>query len=150
MAKVIFYEKPGCSTNARQKRLLEAAGHELEARSLLAEPWTADRLEAFFRGLPVPAWFNPAAPGIKSGAVNPGEFSGPQALALMLDEPLFIRRPLIEVEGARCAGFDGPLVQGLIGPAAELPQGCSRPETPCPAPAATVPAAIATAEEVTP
>ncbi|GGF67241.1 arsenate reductase family protein [Azorhizobium oxalatiphilum] len=143
MAKVVFYEKPGCGTNARQKRLLEAAGHAVEARSLLTEPWTVERLEAFFRGLPVPSWFNPAAPGIKSGAVDPRTFSGPQALALMVEEPLFIRRPLIEVEGARCAGFDGPLVQGLVGHSltgqtAELPQGCSHRHAPCPAPAAVL------------
>ena len=38
MAKVIFYEKPGCANNAKQKALLAAAGHEVEARNLLTEP----------------------------------------------------------------------------------------------------------------
>lgn len=139
MAKILFYEKPGCGTNARQKRLLEQAGHQVEARSLLAEPWTAERLAGFFGDLPVPAWFNPAAPGIKSGAVEPERFSAAQALALMLDEPLFIRRPLLEVEGARCAGFDGVLVASLLGPRDDdLPEGCSRPaaQGPCPTPEA--------------
>ena len=34
MAKVVFYEKPGCGGNARQKRLLVQSGHELEVRDL--------------------------------------------------------------------------------------------------------------------
>ena len=32
MATVTFYEKPGCVTNARQKRMLEAAGHTVVAQ----------------------------------------------------------------------------------------------------------------------
>ena len=40
MAKIIFYEKPGCGGNARQKALLLASGHELEVRNLLGQ---ADR-----------------------------------------------------------------------------------------------------------
>lgn len=31
MARVVFYEKPGCGTNARQKERLKAAGHEVGA-----------------------------------------------------------------------------------------------------------------------
>ena len=43
MAHIIFYEKPGCGGNARQKAILQAAGHEVEAKNLLAEPWTRQR-----------------------------------------------------------------------------------------------------------
>jgi arsenate reductase-like glutaredoxin family protein len=42
--KVIFYETPRCATNARQRQLLEAEGHDVLARNLLSEPWTAQRL----------------------------------------------------------------------------------------------------------
>lgn len=141
MARVIFYEKPGCATNARQKRLLEQAGHHVVARSLLAEPWTGEGLSTFFGDMPVPARFNPAAPGIKSGAVQPRDFSAAQALALMLEEPLFIRRPLLDVEGARCAGFEGPLVEALLGPASEgASQSCSRSGDPAPRCAPAMPA----------
>ena len=38
MATVIFYEKPGCVGNAKQKRLLADAGHEVVPRDLLTEP----------------------------------------------------------------------------------------------------------------
>ncbi len=59
------------------------------------------------------------------------------ALALMLAEPLLIRRPLIEAEGRRCAGFDKEPVLSLLGQSeiSEAAQGCSRPAgPPCPAP----------------
>lgn len=42
MSEVIFYEKPGCANNTRQKSLLQAAGYEIEARNLLKYSWTAD------------------------------------------------------------------------------------------------------------
>ena len=99
MATVIFYEKPGCGTNARQKRLLEAAGHTVVAKNLLAEPWTAERLQGFFADTPIASWFNPAAPRVKSGAVDPETIDAAGALSLMLSEPLLIRRPLIEADG---------------------------------------------------
>lgn len=96
---VVFYEKPGCASNARQKRALQAAGCDVRAHDLLREPWTAARLRAFLEPLPVAQWFNPAAPPVKSGQINPAALTAEAALALLLDEPLLIRRPLIEVDG---------------------------------------------------
>ena len=62
MTTLIFYEKPGCGGNAKQRALLEAAGHQLERRNLLTEPWTRERLLAFLAPLPVRDWFNRAHP----------------------------------------------------------------------------------------
>ncbi|ABS65404.1 ArsC/Spx/MgsR family protein [Xanthobacter versatilis] len=138
MAIVTFYEKPGCGTNARQKLALANAGHTLEVRSLLTEPWTAERLRGFFGDTPVAAWFNPAAPKVKSGAVDPSAVDAEAAIALMLAEPLLIRRPLVETENGRCAGFDREPVLSLLGPSdpgARPLEGCSSPLAPCPDPA---------------
>ncbi|MFG1191223.1 ArsC/Spx/MgsR family protein [Xanthobacter flavus] len=139
MAHVTFWEKPGCGTNARQKLALANAGHTLDVRSLLTEPWTAERLKAFFGATPVVTWFNPAAPKVKSGEVKPEAVEAEAAIALMLAEPLLIRRPLVEVEGARCAGFDREPVTSLLRPAAPGArplEGCSHPGEahPCPDP----------------
>lgn len=112
---VIFYEKPGCGNNARQKQWLAAAGHTVIARDLLSEPWSAERLRAFFGALPVAEWFNRAAPRIKSGQVLPHQQDAAGALALMLAEPLLIRRPLLEADGVRCCGFDPVAVDAWIG-----------------------------------
>ena len=136
MAVVQFFEKPGCGTNRKQKALLEAAGHQVVARDLLNEPWTAARLRGFFGATPVASWFNPAAPRVKSGEIDPHALDGEAALASMLREPLLIRRPLIEAEGALCAGFDRePVLSLLQGADLSGAQGCSRPAgPPCPTP----------------
>jgi nitrogenase-associated protein len=57
MARVVFWEKPGCAGNARQKALLFASGHKLDVRNLLTEPWDAARLRSFFGARPVANWF---------------------------------------------------------------------------------------------
>ncbi|MCI4677121.1 arsenate reductase family protein [Rhodoblastus acidophilus] len=139
MTRVIFYEKPGCGTNRKQKAMLAAAGHAVDERNLLTEPWTEERLLGFLGDMPVSAWFNPAAPRVKTGEIDPAAATAAEALALMIKEPLLIRRPLIEAGGQRCAGFDKEPVLSLLGQneGLEAAQGCSRPAgPPCPAPGA--------------
>lgn len=115
MAHVQFFEKPGCRNNTRQKALLEAAGHTVEAHSLLTHPWTAETLRPFFGDKPVAEWFNKAAPKVKDGQVVPAEATESSAIALMLDDHLLIRRPLMAVEGVLCCGFDPEAVDAWIG-----------------------------------
>lgn len=138
MSRVIFYEKPGCQGNAQQKALLRAAGHEVIAKSLLAEAWTAEALLAFLAPLPVSAWFNVSAPAVKSGEIRPANLTADEALPLLLANPLLIRRPLLQVGEARRVGFDAQEIAAWIGlPGVELPPGnheaCAhRPgDTPC-------------------
>jgi nitrogenase-associated protein len=139
MARIHFYEKPGCGTNRKQKAMLAAAGHDVVALDLLTEPWTEERLRGFFGDTPQATWFNPASPRIKSGELDPSRLGPDQLIAKMLADPLLIRRPLIEVEDRRCAGFDREPVLSLLGETDKLAdaQGCSRPAaaTPCPTPA---------------
>ena len=115
MAHVVFFEKPGCAGNARQKAALIASGHTLDVRSILAEPWDAERLRGFFSARPVAEWFNMSSPRIKSGEVKPDALSVDEALSLMLADHLLIRRPLMEAEGRREAGFDPARVAAWIG-----------------------------------
>jgi nitrogenase-associated protein len=115
MATVTFYEKPGCSNNTRQKKLLAAAGHQVVARNILTEAWQSERLRAFFGALPVRDWFNYSAPDIKHGEIEPDALTEQEALALMLDNPLLIRRPLMQVGDRLMAGFDQQAVDRWIG-----------------------------------
>lgn len=141
MAEVVFYEKPGCAGNARQRRLLEEAGHRLEVRDLLTAPWTHATLRPFFGDRPVAEWFNRSAPAVKSGQVDPDSLDEAAALDRMLAAPLLIRRPLMQVGEERRCGFDAAAVDAWIGLAtsdvtgAPL-EGCVRPGmAPCPPPA---------------
>ena len=115
MATVTFYEKPGCSNNTRQKKLLAEAGHQVVAKNLLSETWQPQRLRAFFGGLAVRDWFNYSAPAIKHGEIEPDKLTEQEALALMLENPLLIRRPLMQVNDSLMAGFDQQAVDNWIG-----------------------------------
>ena len=115
MATVFFYEKPGCINNTRQKKLLAAAGHQVVAKDILTETWQAERLRAFFGELTVRDWFNYSAPAIKHGEIEPDKLTEQEALALMLENPLLIRRPLMQVGDTLMAGFDQQAVDNWIG-----------------------------------
>ncbi|ADP71184.1 nitrogenase-associated protein [Rhodomicrobium vannielii ATCC 17100] len=115
MARVIFWEKPGCAGNARQKALLKASGHTLDVRSILDEAWDGERIRSFFGARPVAEWFNVSSPRVKSGEIVPATLEPEEAIALMLADHLLIRRPLMEVDGRREAGFDAERVRAWIG-----------------------------------
>ncbi|MFO1107738.1 MAG: ArsC/Spx/MgsR family protein [Bradyrhizobium sp.] len=128
MATVTFFQKPGCGTNARQMHALRAAGHHVIARDLLREPWSASELKTYLGDAPVASWFNPAAPRVKSGEIDPAGIDASRALELMLGDPLLIRRPLIDADGQRCAGFNRePVLSLLAGREREDLQACTHP-----------------------
>lgn len=138
MTHLVFYEKPGCGGNARQRSTLQAAGHTLERRNLLTAHWTRENLLAFLSPLPVADWFNRAAPRIKNGEVVPEALNAEAALALLIAEPLLIRRPLMlnAADGSHHVGFDTAAVTAWIGlePSAQRPaslEGCSSPTHSC-------------------
>ncbi len=129
MPAVVFYEKPGCLTNARQKTLLASRGCELTVRNLLTEPWTEERLYLFLAARPVAEWFNPVAPRVTSGEIDPAAQDRDSAMALLLADPLLIRRPLLETEFGNSAGFDDVALLtrlGVYNDVSETHQGCSK------------------------
>ena len=115
MTTVTFYEKPGCINNTRQKKLLAAAGHQVVAKNLLTEVWQPNRLRTFFGELAVRDWFNVSAPAIKYGEIEPDKLTEQEALVLMLENPLLIRRPLMQVGDSLMAGFDQQAVDNWLG-----------------------------------
>lgn len=116
MALIHFYEKVGCGNNTKQKDLLIEAGHWLIEHDLLTHDWRSEpeKLRSFFGEKLVCEWFNRAAPAIKNGELNPDEINAEQAIALMLEQPLLIRRPLMEIENHRMAGFDNDEVAHFL------------------------------------
>lgn len=115
MTTVLFFEKPGCSHNIRQKLWLAASGHTVLVKNLLKEKWNRRELRPFFGDLPVALWFNMSAPRIKSGEINPADLDADTALTLMMNDPLLIRRPLIKVNDVSRVGFDTEEIRTWIG-----------------------------------
>ncbi|MEJ2501248.1 MAG: ArsC/Spx/MgsR family protein [Campylobacterales bacterium] len=114
MNLVLFYEKPGCTTNARQKKILTDAGCMLIVQNLLELSMGPDELRSYLEARPVPQWFNPNAPAVKNGEIDPHAFNAETALPLLLENPILIRRPLISVNGQRMCGIDPAKIEALI------------------------------------
>jgi nitrogenase-associated protein len=113
--EVVFYEKPGCINNMRQKRLLEQAGYEVRERNLLAERWNLKKLCDFLAPHPVDEWFNRSAPKIKNGDVVPERLSRSEAIRLLIKDPILIRRPLVKTDLGCAMGFDPKIALAEIG-----------------------------------
>ena len=133
---LVFYAQPGSVNNTRQKAILAEGGHDVVALDIRVQPWTPDTLRPFFGDRPVAEWFNRAAPRVKSGAVVPERVEAAEALAEMCLDPLLIRRPLMECDGRRTAGFDEAALADWLAPAAAAaavpPETCPRAEGHCP------------------
>ncbi|NTU58779.1 MAG: arsenate reductase family protein [Chlorobiaceae bacterium] len=114
MAHITFYEKPGCENNRRQKEWLELAGHTLDVVDILSHPWEKEELRAFLGEKTVYECFNPAAPDIKNGRIDPGILSKEEAIDMMVKNPLLIRRPLMKIGVRRIQGFDPAQLRSII------------------------------------
>lgn len=123
MVQVIFYMKPGCKGNARQLRVLQASGHDVVVRDLLSETWTAERLRSFFGERKVADWFNRSAVRVKSGDIVPERLTADEAMALLLADPALIRRPLMEANGERRAGWEPERIADWVGLGSEMSPG---------------------------
>ena len=115
MPLIIFYEKPGCINNTKQKKILKAAGYSLIERDILTESWTPESLRKFFGNLPVDQWFNQSAPAVKNEEIAITELNEIEALALMVSDPILIRRPLMRLGDTHKVGFDIDILDELIG-----------------------------------
>jgi len=136
MATVIFWEKPGCMGNKRQKQILEDSGHQLDVRNMLTQGWSKEELRPFFGAKPVSEWFNMTNPDVKAGNIVPSALNAEEALDLMVAEPLLIRRPLMQVGDERMCGFDVAAVDAWLGLADSAvgegdPQQCQHPVGAC-------------------
>jgi len=114
MKIVIFYEKPGCATNAKQKKSLRDAGCMVFERNLLNHGMSVEELFSFFEKMPVSQWFNLDAPQIKKGEIDPNTISKDAAMQYLLKEPILIKRPLILIKSQRISGFDQNHIEELL------------------------------------
>ncbi len=123
MKPVLFYEKPGCATNAKQKRQLQQAGCIVFVRDLLNNGLTEAELYAFLEPLHVSAWFNPNAPKIKNGEIDISALSREQALKMLMREPILIRRPLMVIGNRKFCGYDAEAIAKVLEKAFDNPVG---------------------------
>lgn len=112
---VHFFEKKGCTTNAKQKKLLSSWGVVLKEEDLLRYPFSKKTLKMFLEKAPINAWFNPNAPDIKSKKIDTSKLDDEEAIALLLKNPILIKRPLMIFKGRYILGFDEQAIAKLLG-----------------------------------
>lgn len=111
---VVFYEKPFCAANAKQKQILRQSGCTLIERNLLEHGLDAEGLRAFMGDKKVCEWFNPAAPSIKNGEIFPETLDEASAMELLMGNPILIRRPLMIIGVEKLCGFDTDKVSSVL------------------------------------
>ena len=105
MAFIQFFEKPGCINGEKQKRILIDAGNILDCVNILEHPWSREELTPFVAGKEPSLIMNHTAPAIKKGAIVPADLEYDEAIALMIENPILIKRPLIRVDGLSIQWF---------------------------------------------
>lgn len=111
---VVFYEKPFCAANAKQKQILRQSGCTLIERNLLEHSLDAESLRSFMGDKKVKDWFNPAAPAIKNGEILLDSLDEESAMALLMSNPILIRRPLMIIGTEKICGFDEKKVSQIL------------------------------------
>lgn len=111
---VVFYEKPFCTANAKQKQILRASGCTLIERNLLEHGLDQETLRSFMGDQAVSQWFNPAAPAIKNGEIFPETLDEESAMELLMGNPILIRRPLMVIGTEKLCGFDTDKVSEVL------------------------------------
>ena len=109
-----FYEKTGCSGNAKQKELLKSHNISFSVKSLLDTSWSKETLSEFFKGLETKDIFNPFAPQIRDKEIDISKLSKDEAINLMIKNPILIKRPLLDINGVKICGFDIEKINELL------------------------------------
>jgi len=112
---IIFYEKTGCSGNKKQKELLKSNGIFFHIKSILDTHWTKDTLEPFFEGLNKSEIINQFAPQIKNNEIKINEYSKEELIELVCQNPILIKRPLIQIGSNYICGFDIIKINNILG-----------------------------------
>ncbi|MFZ3052714.1 MAG: ArsC/Spx/MgsR family protein [Sulfuricurvum sp.] len=111
---VVFYEKPFCAANAKQKQILRSSDCTLIERNLLEHGLDAEGLRSFMGDMSVSEWFNPAATAIKNGEIFPNDLDEEEAMKLLMSDPILIRRPLMIIGTEKLCGFDAVKVAEIL------------------------------------
>jgi Spx/MgsR family transcriptional regulator len=105
--KARFFWRSTCTTcrNARDY-LRSDLNAELDERDYAKQPLTADELRQLFANHDPRDFLNPKSPSFKARGLDAGKLTAEQAIALMVQEPRMIKRPITAVGKQLIAGFD--------------------------------------------
>ncbi len=115
MAEMIFFTNPECRIGQMQKKKLKDAGNQLQCKDLEKQDWSYETLLPFVRGRNPIEIMNSSAPDIRQGKIDPVLITFEEALSLMIESPILIKGPLIEVDGLHIQGANDIRLQRYLG-----------------------------------
>jgi len=104
--KVLFMQKPTCTTCRKAKKFMERRGFQLYFRDLAKERLSSSELEKLIGRHDYTEFLNPRNEVYRKENMKEEPPTRKQAIRLMAKEPNLIRRPLIVAGGRVVVGFD--------------------------------------------
>ncbi|MFZ0979959.1 MAG: Spx/MgsR family RNA polymerase-binding regulatory protein [Candidatus Acidiferrales bacterium] len=104
--KVLFMQKPTCTTCRKAKKFMERRGFQLYFRDLAKERLSSSELEKLIGRHDYTEFLNPRNEVYRKENMKEEPPTRKQAIRLMAKAPNLIRRPLIVAGGRVVVGFD--------------------------------------------
>jgi arsenate reductase (glutaredoxin) len=104
--KVLFMQKPSCTTCRKAKKYMERRGFQLYFRDLAKERLSAAELEKLIGKRDYTEFLNPRNELYRKEKMKEDPPSRREAIRLMAKEPNLIRRPVVVAGGRVVVGFD--------------------------------------------
>jgi arsenate reductase (glutaredoxin) len=104
--KVLFMQKPNCTTCRKARKFMERRGFQLYFRDLLKQRLSAAELEKLIGRRDYTEFLNPRNETYRKEHMKEDPPSRDEAIRWMAREPNLIRRPVIVAGGRVVVGFD--------------------------------------------
>ncbi|MFY9690327.1 MAG: ArsC/Spx/MgsR family protein [Candidatus Acidiferrales bacterium] len=104
--KVLFMQKPSCTTCRKAKKFMERRGFQLYFRDLAKERLSSTELEKLIGKRDYTQFLNPRNEVYRKENMKEEPPTRKQAIRMMAKEPNLIRRPVIVAGGRVVVGFD--------------------------------------------
>src|SRR5208282_566725 len=104
--KVLFMQKPSCTTCRKAKKFMERRGFQLYFRDLAKERLSAAELEKLIGRRDYTDFLNTHNETFRKKKMKDNPPSRREAIKMMAKEPNLIRRPVVVAGGRVVVGFD--------------------------------------------
>ena len=112
--KILFLQKPSCTTCRKGKAYLEKLGRELESRNLDTQRLSEEELDKLIGERDYKLFLNPRNELYRTRKMKERPPTRAQAIRMMAEQPNLIRRPVV-IRGKRLVlGYDEQAYRELV------------------------------------
>lgn len=114
MSNITVYQKKTCVACKKALAFLDEAGIRYESKDIVSDPPSKALLETAIDETNLKASLNSRSSLYKAKNLGKANLTKQQAIALMLEDPNLIKRPLIVKNGATTMGFDPETLKAFL------------------------------------